>query len=259
MILAIDTGGTKTLFAEIDNGKIVHELRTHTPHTPSEYVALLERVLKNSFNGQYSLIIIALPSDIENGLVKATANLFDIDFNIIDTLRGITSVPVVAFNDAKLAALGAATGRGREMYLTLSTGIGAGLAIDGVLSQDLNSLEVGQMVINGKEWEDVASGRSFVAKQGGKLGSEIPNGHQAWQEYANNVAQGLLDVIPVLRPDKITFGGAMSLNFDKFVNPLKSILEGNLGKRFIVPELIKSQDPERAVVLGAIKYAEQNP
>jgi predicted NBD/HSP70 family sugar kinase len=259
MILAIDTGGTKTLFAEIDNGQIIHELRTHTPHTPAEYMALLEKILKDSFSGAYEKIIITMPSDIENGVVKAAKNLFNEDFNLLESLQNITRVPVDIFNDAKLATLGATSGQGREMYLTLSTGIGAGLTIDGQLSHDLNSLEVGHMIIDNQEWEDIASARAFVEKQGGKLGSQIPEDDQAWQEYANNLAKGLLDIIPVLRPDRIIFGGAMSLNFDKFVDPLRSILQGSsLSARFPVPELVKSQDPERAVILGAIKYAEQN-
>lgn len=258
MILAIDTGGTKTLFAEIDNDQIIHEFRTHTPHTPSEYMSLMKEALSTNFNGPYSKIIIAMPGDIENGLVKPLKNLFSEDFNILDAMKDITNVPVKVLNDAKLATLGAASGQGREMYITLSTGIGAGLAIDGQLSHDLNSLEAGHMIIDGEEWETIASGKAFVDKQGGKLGSEIPEGDQEWQEYANNVAKGLLNIIPILRPDKITFGGAMSLNFDKFINPLRSILEGNLSKQFTVPELVKSPDPERAVILGIIEYARQN-
>jgi predicted NBD/HSP70 family sugar kinase len=257
MILAIDTGGTKTLFAEIENGQIIHELRTHTPHTPSEYVEMLRKNLSTGFNGSYTKIILDLPSDIEDGVVKATKNLFSTDFNVVEALREITDVPVEVFNDAKLAALGATTGQGREMYLTLSTGIGAGFTIDGKLSQDLNSLEVGHMIVDGQEWEAIASGRYFVEKYG-RLGSEVDSGDPAWQEYAENVARGLLDVIPILRPDRIVFGGAMSLNFEKFAEPLRKILEQSFGGRFSVPELVKSQDPERAVILGAIKYAEQS-
>ena len=258
MILAIDTGGTKTLFAEVDNGRIVHELRVHTPHTAQEYTAMLQEKLHSDFNNQYSKIIIAMPSDIDNGIVKATKNLFSEDFDVATAVKSITNVPVEVLNDAKLATLGATTGHGREMYITLSTGIGAGLAIDGKLSHDLNSLEVGHMIIDGKEWESFASGRSFVEKHGGRLGSAIPDGDRAWQEYAGNVAKGLLSIIPTLRPTRITFGGAMSLNFDKFINPLKTILAGSLSERFAIPEMVKSEDPERAVVLGIIKYAEQN-
>jgi predicted NBD/HSP70 family sugar kinase len=114
------------------------------------------------------------------------------------------------------------------------------------------------MIIDGKEWESIASGRSFVEKHNGKFGSEISADAPDWQEYAENLAKGILDIIPVLRPDRIVFGGAMSLNFEKFVGHLRAILEQNLSNRFPIPELVKSKDPERAVILGAIKYAEKD-
>ncbi|MDR1300561.1 MAG: ROK family protein [Candidatus Nomurabacteria bacterium] len=258
MILAIDTGGTKTLFAVVDGDRIVREEKVPTPASEREYIELLKSHA-DFITPDVTAIVLAAPADIEDGVIKYAANLSWRDFNVKTELSALApeNLPIYVINDAKLAALGVSTGAGRDLYLTLSTGIGAGLTIDGKLSQDLNSLEVGHAVVDGREWESLASAKAFVERYG-RYGSDVPADDPAWSEYAADVAKGLLYLIPILRPDRIFFGGPMGHNLSKFSGELSQIVDSELSRQFTRPKLLPASDPERAVVMGATRYVENN-
>lgn len=256
MILSIDTGGTKTLVAEISGEAIVREKKFPTPQNVNEYIATLAEVLKD-FKDFYDKVVVAVPADVQNGMVITAANLPWNNFNLVEELRKavewMRNVQVFLVNDAKLAALGVSTGKGRDMYVTLSTGIGAGMTVDGQLIKGLDSMEVGHIVIDGVEWEKVASGKAFLEKYK-KFGEEFAVGDTIWNEYAEEVAKGLLVLIPLLRPDKIFFGGSMGQHFAKYGELVNDILDKQLSSQFRRPELKQANDPERVVALSAIKY-----
>lgn len=244
--------------AEIAGESIVREKKFPTPQDINEYIKTLAETLK-SFGDFYEKVVIAVPADVQDGVVVTAANLPWNNFNLVKELRKaikwMRDVPVYLVNDAKLAALGVSTGKGREMYITLSTGIGAGMTVDGQLIQGLDSMEVGHIVIDGTEWEKIASGKAFLEKYK-KFGEEFAIGDAVWNEYAQEVAKGLLVLIPMLRPDKIFFGGSMGRHFKKYGGLVVEILDKELSSQFRRPELKEANDPERAVALSATKYEE---
>jgi predicted NBD/HSP70 family sugar kinase len=257
MILAIDTGGTKTLIAEIDGEQVVREKKIPTPHDQDEYIEIVGQILSQEFNGVYDKIVVAVPADIDGGRVTYVANLPWRNFAIIDNLRKRAgwdeNTPVYLINDARLAALGVATGQGRDLYVTLSTGIGVGLAVDGRLVRELDNIEAGHILIGDEEWETLTSARAFTAKHG-KFGSEIPSGDPVWDDCAQQIALGLAILIPMLRPDKIFFGGPLGAQLPKFQTQLAQIIDEKLSSQFKRPELLVATSPEHAVILGAARY-----
>ena len=176
MILAVDTGGTKTLIAEFDSsGGITNSIKYPTPADPEEYIDCLHKqILENFEASDIEAISIATPGFITDGVVEHYNKLKWRNFEIVKKLqKKLLGIQVFLQNDAKLGALGVRNEvpeSKRLMYLTLSTGIGSGLVVDGRLSEDLIHSESGKITLyrNGLHdtWEHMASGKAFFEKYG---------------------------------------------------------------------------------------------
>lgn len=151
-ILAIDVGATNMKFCHVDEDgtllEVVRRRRTHYPCTPSQLVEVLSAKIARS---QCRHVGIGFPGDIENGRVAHAFNLArpggittDVDVALDDLWRGFaiqqalidgTGRDVRVVNDADLAALGCCRALGTEMVLTLGTGLGNALMIEGALQK----------------------------------------------------------------------------------------------------------------------------
>ena len=75
MIIAIDTGGTKTLLASFsDNGKLLKSFEFQTPKSKQKYIEIIEKIIKKEFskeikNGEVKAISCAEPGIIENEII----------------------------------------------------------------------------------------------------------------------------------------------------------------------------------------------
>jgi polyphosphate glucokinase len=149
-ILAIDIGASNLKFCHVDiHGELleaVRRRRTPYPCDPSRLVTVLgERILRSGSH----YVGVGFPGELEDGLVTDPGNLSrrggagsEVDegldrrwrgFALQGALRQMTSRDVRVVNDAALAALGCCSGVGIELVLTLGTGLGLALEIDGVL------------------------------------------------------------------------------------------------------------------------------
>jgi polyphosphate glucokinase len=140
--LAIDIGGTGLKASLLDaKGKMLTErLRIATPKNcgPRKMVALLAKLVKPL--SDYSRVSVGFPGVVRRGKVMTAHNLgqkawkgFDLDLALSRKL----GKPVRVLNDADIQGLGAISGRGVEMVITLGTGMGSSLAEDGRLSTHL--------------------------------------------------------------------------------------------------------------------------
>ncbi|MCA9330365.1 ROK family protein, partial [Candidatus Saccharibacteria bacterium] len=182
-----------------------------------------------------------------------------------DDVRKIVKCPVSIENDTKLAALSEAIliqkNFKKVLYVTISTGISSGLIVDGVIEPNLADSESGQMWLehNGKlsQWEDFASGRAIV-KTYGKLASEITD-KKIWQNIAQNIAKGLIELIVIIQPEIIVLGGGVSTHFDKFKDPLLNNLHQMEVPLAPIPSIKKALRPEEAVIYGCYELLKQMP
>jgi polyphosphate glucokinase len=151
-ILAIDVGATNMKFCHVDEDgallEVIRRRRTHYPCTPSQLVEVLSARIARS---ECCQVGVGFPGEIENGYVTSAANLArpggistDVDVALDETWRGFaiqealsnaTGCDVRVVNDANLAALGCCRESGTEMVLTLGTGLGLALTIDGALQR----------------------------------------------------------------------------------------------------------------------------
>jgi fructokinase len=191
-------------------------------------------------------------------------------------------LPVRFDTDVTTAALGeqrwgAAAGIDSVCYLTVGTGIGAGLLIDGRPVHGLVHPEVGHLRVphdrgrdpfagacptHGDCWEGLAAGGA-IAQRWGVHPRELDDDHPAWELEAEYVALGILAIVLVASPRRVVVGGGVmarpglldavrarlvELNGGYLETPMM----GDAIDRYVVAPALG----ERAGVLGAIALAQ---
>lgn len=263
MLVAIDTGGTKTLISSFDSsGKIGQATKFPTPHDPNEYVRQLKStVLELYGHKKVDIIVIAVPGVVKHGVIKWCANLPWENINLAKRFEDLLpGVPILIENDAKLAGLGETRSMARipesSLYVTISTGIGAGLIANGHIDPGMRFSEVGHIPLeyDGKvrEWESFASGRAIVDVYK-KFARDITS-KRTWRQIADRMSRGFLVIIPAIQPEVIIIGGSVGTYFARYEEYLKGILAEHLPRHIPLPKIIQAKHPEEAVVYGCYYY-----
>ena len=201
---------------------------------------------------------------------------------VATVLRDRLKVPVVFDTDVNAAAVGEqrwGAGRGcpSVCYLTVGTGIGAGLIINGNPVHGLVHPEVGHLRIphdtrrdpfdgncpvHGDCWEGLASGPA-MAQRWGDPPAELPDDHPGWPLEAEYLALGILSIVCVASPHCVIAGGGV-LQRPKLLpmarDRLRDLLGGYLDTPLLGVEideyLVSPALGDDAGVLGAIALAQ---
>jgi glucokinase len=264
MIVAVDTGGTKTLIAGYtEDGKITKQFKFPTPPKRSEYVETLRTHLTALFDPkEVDVIVIAIPGIIKNGIAVWCNNLHWRNFNVAEEMHGVLgNAPIYVENDANLAGLAETRQRDpmpqSSLYVTVSTGIGSGVITDGHIDPGLSRSEVGRALIEYdgtiREWETFASGKAIYNTYG-KFARDI-HSKRIWKKVADRISRGFLAVIPIIQPDMIIIGGSIGTYFKEYGDYLKDILKEKLPEHIPLPKLVQAKHPEEAVIYGCYYYA----
>ncbi len=259
MYLGIDIGGTKTLLARFTkDGGLQETLKFPTPKDFKEFKKELAANIARITTKPWTMAAVAGPGKVDHskGEVVAFGNLKWINTPLVATVAAIANCDVLLENDAKLAGLSEARLLKpiphKVLYITISTGIGGALVVDGVLDKDLTDAEIGWMLHerNGTivTWESFASG-SAIVKRFGKLASEITDPH-IWKLISRDIAIGLIDVCAITQPDVVIIGGGVGSNFKKFKTPLNEALKKYESALVKAPKIVAAQNPEQAVIYG---------
>ncbi len=217
-ILGIDIGGSGIKGAPVntETGEFTHEryrLPTPQPAKP-DAVAETVREVARFFNWE-GPIGCTFPAIVKNGIMHSAANVDDawIGTNGQALFEEATGLPVHVLNDADAAGIAEmifGAGRGHEgvvMMLTLGTGIGSALFVDGTL---VPNLELGHLEIRGKAAEERASDRIRQEKD------------LSWEKWARRLNEYLERLDFLFSPDLMIIGGGVSKRADKFL-PLLNV------------------------------------
>lgn len=264
MIVAVDTGGTKTLITAFSHDGVAGEkIKFKTPPKEEDYLRLLKQTLKEAYGGQrVDAIVVAMPGIVKDGVAVWCNNLHWKNFHIAKALKGILgTAPVWVDNDANLAGLAETRSRSpmplSSLYVTVSTGIGTGITTNGRIDSGLRFSEGGRMLVEyqGKvrEWESFASGQA-IYKEYGQYARDITS-KRTWNEIADRISRGFLAAIPLLQPQVIIIGGSIGTYFDQYAERLKSILDSHLPDHIPCPRIVPAKHPEEAVIYGCYYYA----
>lgn len=263
MLVAVDTGGTKTLVASFDRrGRLVAENKFATPRDKDEYIESVSISIRALLkDNELDAISVAVPGVVEGDSAKWCANLGWTDFPVGQRLKRRFNVPVFLENDANLAGLAEARSLPRPprlcLYLTISTGIGMGVTVDGSLHPAFKDTEAGHMMLEYdgrlREWEHFASGKS-IHRLYGKKAKDIHNKH-IWKQIADKISRGILVLSPTLNPNTIIIGGSIGTYFDRYEKYLLHILQKHHNPNLPLPEIRQALHPEQAVIYGCYYYA----
>lgn len=263
---AVDIGGTKTLVAVFKkDGTIFEKEKFPTPEKYDEFIEELAKVAVKFATKDFQAIGVAAPGTInrEHGIAVDFGNLPWENVHLARDIEKIFKAPVVLENDAKLAGLAEATillpKYKRTLYVTISTGIGIALVIDGKIDTKIGDGGGKAILLEHegvmKPWEDFASGRAIV-RRFGKRASEIDD-PKIWEAISRDLAVGFIDLIAVLSPEVIVIGGGVGSHFAKYEQMLKSDLKKFEAPLLIVPPIVAAQHPEEAVIYGCYQLARE--
>ncbi len=264
MIIAVDTGGTKTLIAAFEHDGSTHIIEKFpTPRDTGEYIeAVASRISGHARTEDIDSVVVAVPGPIDNNVLRRAKNLDWHTFDIVESLaEHFPDTPIYLGNDADLAGIGEAQelsdNPGLCLYTTFSTGVGTGLSYDGRLLPSFGQFEGGWMrlMFEGKlqEWEQFASGSNFYARYG-QYGSEVED-KDKWHDFAKRIAAGLVVLIPTLQPSTVIIGGSMGTHFAKYQRQLDEVLHKMIPEFMTSTQIVQAKHPEEAVIYGCYYYA----
>lgn len=171
-ILAVDIGGTGLKAALVDRGGslLTERVRVPTPKraTPKAVVReLAELVGRLDVDASVIGVSVGFPGVVRDGRVLTAPNLGSgwSGFKLGEALERLWRKPVRVVNDADMQGLGAARGKGVEVVVTLGTGFGSALLVDGEL---MLHLEIAHIPFRNGETYDEQLGQAARKRVGKK-------------------------------------------------------------------------------------------
>ncbi|MGI8663960.1 MAG: polyphosphate--glucose phosphotransferase [Acidimicrobiales bacterium] len=206
IVFGLDVGGTGIKGAPVDvrAGTLTAErYRVRTPHpaTPKNVSRTVKEVVDHF--GWSGPLGCTFPAVIKNGVSLTAANVDKrwVGNDVASTFADAIGTTVTVINDADAAGIaemrfGAGKGRrGVVVMLTLGTGIGSGLFLDGEL---VPNSELGHIEIDGRDAEKRAAA------------NVRDDEHLSWKRYASRVQRYIEHLDALLWPDLVIIGGGVS-------------------------------------------------
>ncbi|MUG96385.1 ROK family protein [Scytonema sp. UIC 10036] len=139
--LSVDIGGSgvKVMVLDMKGNPLTERARTETPQpaTPEAVINAIAGLAATQ--GEYHRVSVGFPGVVRNGVIGTAANLTPnwVGFDLARALSGRLNQPVRVINDADMQGLGAISGKGVELVVTLGTGFGSALFVNGKLVPNL--------------------------------------------------------------------------------------------------------------------------
>ncbi|MBI1352991.1 MAG: ROK family protein [Acidobacteria bacterium] len=218
--LAIDIGGSglKCLVLNPAGEAITERLRRQTPSVPTPSAVMAELLAMAAEQGEFDRISVGFPGVVKEGEVRTAVNLHPdwVGFHLQNALSEALDKPTRVANDADVQGLGAIEGRGVELVLTLGTGIGSALFMDGHL---VPNLELGHHPFQKDKTYEERLGDEALEKKG----------REGWNRRLRDAIQ-LLDYIFNYRMLYLGGGNAKKIDFELPANVRKvANIQGLLG------------------------------
>jgi len=262
-VLAFDLGGTKLAAAMVSGEQVLERRQILTPEDRSPQ-SIVQTLLKLSENWleQVTHLAVAATGHVNHGRITApnqqTLPWTDVDLKTL--LEQATGKPSTVLNDADAAAwgefrFGAGVGSSRMMFVTVSTGVGAGLVLEGRL---LEGAELGfTRLEDGTPLEFVASGAAldrYAVKRGWTDTRELlervfedQDAQILLERTARLLADKLWDAHQLLCLERVVLGGGLGLA-PGFLERVRKYLDGG-------PEMVLAELGADAGLVGAANWS----
>jgi len=229
---ALEAGGTKMVLGVFDEeGRLLEKgkLPTRGPDkTVPEIIEFFQdQGIERLGIGTFGPVDLR-PSSPDYGTITATPKLDWRNYPLLKTLQEALNVPAAIDTDVNAAAMaecrmGAARGCENAVYVTVGTGIGAGVVVGGKTVHGLMHPEVGHMLLKPNPLdpmpqgicpyhesclEGLASGPA-LAKRAGTGAENLPDNDPVFTLESDYLAQMCVNLIMTVSPEKIVVGGGV--------------------------------------------------
>ena len=202
--LAVDIGGSgvKVMILDEQGNPLTERTRVKTPQPPKPD-AIIEAIVNLAEQQQdYQRVAVGFPGVVQQGITKTAVNLDPdwIGFDLASTLSQRLGKPVKVANDADIQGFGAIAGQGVELVVTLGTGFGSALFVNGKL---VPNLEMGHHPFRKGETYEEQLGRAALEKEGKK-------------KWNNRLEKAIATLEHLFNYDTLYIGGgeAKKIDFD---------------------------------------------
>jgi glucokinase len=281
-VIGVDVGGTKILAGVVwENGEIEETREVPTPTDSQEaLLAVLVELVEGLRRPEVRAVGFAIPGGVDDsGVASGASNIPVAELSLSDVFGARLGLPVVLTNDASAAALaefqlGAERGARDLVMLTLGTGVGGGVIIDGRPFD--RPVEVGHIVIvvDGEGCIGSCRGRGHVEAYcsgtaadrlavrelgpGATARDLVERRHPALKEISRYLAAAIATLVNLFDPEIVVVGGGFGLAAGELLlEPARAIvareiLPGGRPVRIVTSELGRS-----AGMIGAALVALQ--
>lgn len=261
LIGAIEAGGTKMVLATgYADGTIVERASIPTEEPAKTVPAMVEWL---SGKGIAALGIAAFgptavnPKSPDYGHILQTPKLAWRGYDFLGEMRRGLGVPCGYDTDVNGACLGEVmygAGRGLEnvIYITVGTGIGAGVYVDGHLLHGMLHPEAGHIALtrvpgdegfacncpsHDSRFEGLAAGPAVVARYGVERASDMADDEGFLELESAYIAQGIVTYIYTLSPQRIVLGGGVPDHAPKLMARVRAKVLEQINGYLATPEL----------------------
>ena len=232
--LAVDIGatGVKVVVLNELGEPVTERARAKTPDSGKPGAVMDAVVALAKEQGEFDRVSVGFPGVVRDGVVKEAPNLAPEwnDFNIKKLLTTHLNKPVRVANDADVQGFGAISGTGVELVMTLGTGVGSALFIDGRL---VPNVEIGKAKLSDAELNRV--------------------GKKKWNK---RVAKAIRKLESIFHYDRLYIGGGNSRAVDISDLPANVTIVSNLNG--LVGGLALWRDQRRNLQKGHPEHLQQN-
>ena len=242
-ILGIDVGASKIHYViwEENSPIIGEEIKLSSPNR-EELIRITQEIAQKIKGKGISAAGVGLPGTVEDGSLRSAPNFPELlGWEIRPELEKILGIPVTLINDAKAfilseTTLGSAKGLRNVIGLTLGSGLGGGLYLNGALYLGKGSAgEVGHEILdlpNLKETEDFVSAKFFqkfgsdpnTLRQQAEAGDSFAR--SAFQGFGKNLGVVIANLVNLLDPEAIILGGGIAGAYDLFIKETQETAAG---------------------------------
>ena len=283
-VIGVDVGGSAIKMGVfVADGTCLKAISIDTPQpaNPKPVVNAIAGGVKQLQQFDCQAIGLGMPGPTDNSrrIARKSINLpgWD-DVPVADWLEAQTGLPTILENDANCAAIGEAwLGAGRRfkdfILLTLGTGVGGGIFLDGKLFTGRWGAagELGLITLNSdglicrsgnrgslEQYASIGAVLRQTGKQPAEMGRLARSGNKGaiafWQDYGRVLGAGLASLIYVLTPEAVIIGGGISASSQFFLPSTMAEIE----KRVVSPsrtslQLLTAELGNQAGMLGAAK------
>lgn len=269
MKIGIDLGGSHISIGVVDkDGKILDKRDKHLRGIAKRLIksTIEETIISNikEYEKNYKIteIGIAVPGSVKNDKILKSVNLGLKDYDLVGVIKKEIDLPIKIRNDAKCAALaeskyGALKKYNRVLFMTLGTGIGGAVIINGKLldAGEYPGCEFGHMVIkeNGLECncgrkgcfekygsmrafkdnlrnelglEDKTSGKELMAilKNTTKESKDYAKIEKVRKQYIKDLSVGITNLVNIFEPEAIGIGGSFVYFSEALLDDIKELI-----------------------------------